>query len=586
MTPAEHVATSFRRRFAAALSARVAAALAAVATLAVGLLIGLNPSAQAAASPTAAVAAPSTTSSGSATLTVDPASGLSATGGTIKVSGKGFKITDGLYVAICHADGKAPASLADCVGGAIPNSNTSLSWAHITVDGTGGTAGSGPVVAQWAPGGVFSVSLTLPASNSASDALDCSRVVCAVYTVVDSGNDASQSLSVPLTYAVASTSTSPTLTPTTATTTSTTTTPSTTSQPIVTSTLVGAPTTVQPKTIRSTSIRAGGQQEVLFAGFKKDEPVALSLDSTKLPAVRADADGIVDAKFTVPTSTAPGTHILRAIGQKSNVIGIATFAVTAIPTNSKPATTAIASSTTAASSAPASSAIVAVPTVSSAPVSSAPQSTAPATTSAAAVVPVTNTGSSKPVWPWYVLGLVILLWIGFAVYMLRRRRSRLADEMREKDRLLAEGAAAEQNRSAGAVAAANSDAPTAYIGPPPAGEPGGYGGYNPGEHGLLAGRDNPDNPGLLSGQRYRTDSTGDLPTSNLGQGVPLNPAPDQPGGPPTGAWTPDFTSGPAAAAPGSTPAPDAEDADPGTAQWSPPFFDNPEDDDSGGRHSR
>ena len=584
--------------------------------LAVALLIGLNPTAQAVATPVAAVAAPSTTTSGAASLTVDPASGLSAAGGTIKVSGKGFKTTGGLYVAICHANGKAPASLADCVGGAIPNSNTSTSWAVVTADGSGGTAGSGPVVAKWASGGLFSVSLTLPASDSSSDALDCSQVVCAVYTTPSSGSDPTQNLSVPLTFAAVTTSssTTPSSTPASSTIASSTV---VSSQPIITSTLAGAPTTVEPKTIRSASIRAGGQQEVLFAGFSKNEPVSLTLDSTKLPALRADSDGIVDAKFTVPTKTTPGTHILRAIGQTSNVIGIATFQVTAIPTTSKPATSTVASSAVASStpvsSAPATSEAAAVPTISSAPASSVASSSAAATTLVAPVTPAAGTGSSKPVWPWYVLGLVILLWIGFAVYMLQRRRSRLATEMREKDRLLAEGAAAEQNRSADAVAAANADAPTAYIGPP---VDGGYTGYHPGEHGLLSGRDNPDNPGLLSGQRYRPDSTRDLPTTYLGQGVPLNPdanpaadpqggpptgawRPDftsgppagspEPAGPPTGAWTPDFTSGPSATPPAS--APDPDDAGPGTAQWRPPFFDDPDDDDpsaggSGGRHSR
>ncbi|MET3806700.1 hypothetical protein ABIB25_003720 [Nakamurella sp. UYEF19] len=587
MTIGMHLAPSLRRR--------TAAALAAVTVVVAGLVIALDQTALAGpgvvlAVP-AAAAAPVTTTVGKISLSVEPASGLTAAGGTINVVGNGFKMDGGagLWVVICHADGKAPANLADCVGGAIPNSNTSTSWGHITTAGTT-PAGGGPVGAKWFSGGAFSVNLTLPASNPASDALDCSKVPCAVYTKADSGSDTSQSLSVPLVYAAAAgsgsgspTSTPASTAPVSSTSSSSTPTPTPTSQS--TSIIAAVPTTVSPKTIKASTVVAGGNQEVLFAGFTKGEFVSVTLYSAprSLPAAKADSDGVVRIAFIVPADLPVGTHLLRIVGAKSKVTGVASFQVIAPPVSSAPISSAPPSSTPVASSAAVSSAPVSsavVPPVTVASPSPSVVSSAPVT-SAAAPVPGSASSGSRLVWPWYVLGVIVLLWIGFAVWMLQRRRHRLDADMREKERILAEGAAAEHQRATDALGAANSDAPTAYLGDRPteqlggySGQTGGYTGYHPGEHGLLSGRDNPDNPGLLSGNTYRPDDTADQPTTYL----PPSGTPGRPGsfgtgdvpdarneaGPPTGAWRPDFTE-----------QPPTEIAGPQTGAWRPDFTDQP-----------
>lgn len=602
--------TTIRPPVAQQVRRRLAVALAATAVLAAGLLIvreqtaaAVAPHLPAAARAAAAAPAPATTSNaGGAKLVVDPANGLPSTGGSLAVSGSGFSTTAGLYVAICHADGKAPASLKDCVGGAIPDSNSSSSWAHVTANGAPPATG-GPVAATWAAGGAFSVHLTLPASNTASDALDCSKVVCAVYTRPDKGGDKSQELSIPLTFqAPPATTTAATTTPTTTTqppsrtrttTTSSTTTTSTStssssssasstkstvSSTTAPSSTVRTATTVRPKLIQSDPVAVGAVQEVLFGGFDKGETVLVTLYSAprKLPAVTADQDGIVTVRFTVPADLPVSAHLLQVVGQTSKVTGVASFEVMAAP---------VVSSAVISSSAPVSTTAASVP-VSSAPVASsavAPvvpptfSSSAPASSPAAPVPPAPASSGSKPVWPWYLLGLIVLLAIGFALWALQRRRDRLAAELREKDRLLAEGAAAEQDRAAGAIARANADAPTDYIGPRATGRSDGYTGFDPGEHGLLSGRDNPDNPGLLSGHGYRQGDTAEPLTTYL---PPQQPSVDQPtryAPPPAHP----LDSGPAV---GSAPGADSGtgvDSGPHTSTWRPDF-----DDGDDGDHDR
>jgi hypothetical protein len=334
-------------------------------------------------------------------------------------------------------------------------------------------------------------------------------------------------------------------------------------------------TTVQAKSVRSPTVVAGGQQEVLFAGFAKNEPVTVTLYSAPraLPATRADQDGVVKVDFIVPADLEPATHLLQVVGQNSRVTGVASFVVTspvvpssAVVVPSTPVTTS------AVSSAPA------VPVPSTVSAASSIASTATVSSAAAAVAP--PAASRTVVWPWYALGALLAVLAGVIAYLLNRR-SRLAAERRDNDAMLADAAAAEHERNMDAIARANADAPTAYLGggelvpPAPSRGLGGYTGYHPGEHGLLSGRDNPENPGLLSGTGYRSLPPADQPTTALpGEGTmrpderttylpgeattqlpsgqqpgssgPTRPARAQPnddaaaGGPATGTWRPDF----------------------------------------------
>ena len=638
---------------------RAAAALAAVAVGAAALLITAQSGAAAApVSPPApaavpvAAAAPVTTTAGKVSLSVDPAGGLSTAGATLKVSGNGFDPGTGLYVAICHADGKAPTSLKDCVGGAIPKSNTSRSWAHIS---DGGQQPGESVAAKWGPGGSFGVELVLPPSDSASDALDCAKVPCAVYTTVDTGQNKAENLSVPLVYAApATTSSAPTSTAAASSTAASTiasstpasstapssTAPSSTPSSIAssspqfsTSSAVVA-TTVQAKSVRFPTVVAGTAQEVLFAGFAPNEPVTVTLYSAPqpLPAARADQDGVVKVDFTVPADLEPATHLLRVVGQTSKVTGVASFVVTA-PVVSSSAIAVVStpvSSSAVSSSPPASSALPVPATLTSASVASS----APVSSAVAPVVPPASSGG-RTTWPWYLLAVLLAVILGTVAYLLSRR-AKLAAERRENDALLADAAAAEHERNLDAIARANADAPTAYLGGagPEVLPPSGYTGYHPGEHGLLSGRDHPDNPGLLSGTGYRGQPPVDPPTTFLpgddrttalpadrttalpGDGatalpddrttalpqdgttaLPGDRTTAVPGGPPTGAWRPDFDD-PAGGPPTGTWRPDFDDDNPSVGprpdglneRRDGSTGEQPDDQDpdgrSGGRHSR
>jgi len=654
-------------RFGRLARRRAAAALAAALVSAVGLLVGLGQSAADAGLPARSVvaaAAPATTASpAGVSLTVNPASGLTPTGGSIQVIGSGFKTTRGLYVAICRADGKAPGSLTDCVGGAIPDANTSTSWGHVTADGMQPTGG-GPVPAKWVDGGKFAVKLTLPPSGAASDALDCSKVACAVYTTPDAGKDRTQQLSVALTYqwvgssvshssvtdssvsdssvlnsSVASSSKASTSVPgssvsnlsvsnssvlnssvasssiggsagsassaVSSSPASSAQVPTASSSPlssaqVVTSTIRSVATTVPPKFVRADPVAVGASQEVLFAGFAKGETVTVTLYSAprSLPATKADPDGIVKIDFKIPADLAVGTHLLRVVGQTSKVTGTASFQVAAAAVFGTPVTTSSAlpsstvgtvsgvgavgtvstvstvgtvstakaspgASTGASASSPAGAPVPAPPIAPSAPVSSA-----------AVPVSAASSSGSRPVWPWYLLGLALLLLIGLAALLLRRRSKRMATQMRDQEWLFEERALAEHQ-------AADADAPSTYLDPLPFRRAPGYTGFHPGEHGLLSGRENPDNPGLLAGHGYRQgDAVGDPPATYV---------PPVPGSTNDRGATGDSPT--TVIPPDGRPAPPAEagdGVDPRTSSGRPDFDDEAEGDAGGppGRHRR
>lgn len=557
-------------------------------------------------------AAPASTSAGPVALSVDPAGGLDPGSARMTVTGSGYDTGSTLLVAVCSADGKAPAALTECIGGAVPNGNSSKGFGYVTKGGQAAPGGGG-VAAKWAADGTYRVDLILP--GAAGSAVDCLHAACSVFAVL---SGAKQGLAVPVTFATPSTpstvspppagSPTPTASPSSSATPSSSLSPSPSASPPVSSTVPSstvpsstvasstvaastvAPSTVLPSTVAPKSIVAsvpvGGKQQVLFAGFRPGEPVDVTVFSTPLtlPPVTADSDGIVTIDFVVPPDLVPGTHQVQAIGRESRTTGLARFEVTpapvvssSVPPSTPPPTSTPASSTpetsvTAASSTPVTSTVLS-PLAGPTPSAPGPVIAAPS--------------SSRPVWPWVVLGLVVLLVVVSLIVglvTLSRRRAQLAAENAERDRALADAAAQEQQRTVQAASRADADPPTVVLpgGPPgvrdPTDPPDSYvpPGYEPNQHGLLSGQGDEPAP----------------PASDPDPATQILPTePREPGGPATHAWSPgdDTGFGPAPTG-GSSPVapptgtdPDGPDSTgPATQTWS--LFDDDDEPPPSGRH--
>ena len=370
--------------------------------------------AQAAPSPAAAVpavglaaaAVPTTTTSGTRTLIVDPAENLAPEGATINVQGSGFGTDHGLYVAVCAEGSGAPENLAACVGGAIPDANTTQSWAHITESGQGG---SGGVQAAWGENGSFSVSLTL--GSVTTEALNCVAQRCALYTTSDDDSDRTQDTAVPLTFSGAPASSS---------------TPST-------------PGTAIPQVVQSAEIQPGGTQLVVFSGFQPNETVGLTLFSREvtLTPVNADTTGVARAQFVVPSDFVVGTHRLEAVGQSSGTVGVASFEVVAPPPPTPSSTPTPTPSPT--------------PTPTPTPSETPTPTPTPTPTTATSSVAADDTSSSSSLWwLWLLLAIIVIAGIITWIVIYQRNKKIAARTGAVRAGPAAAAAAAEQQRLHGA----------------------------------------------------------------------------------------------------------------------------------------
>jgi hypothetical protein len=576
-----------------------------VIALGIGFAAPASGAAHGAAAPRAIAAAPAptttvtTTPAGAAqghSVTVSPYTGLPASGAQVTISGKGFDPSKDLWVAVCAADGVAPAAMIRCIGGAIPDDNETTGWGIVSSAST--APYPGPVLAHWTGGGAFTITLILPAAIG--DAVDCVNNPCEVVTRSSDDQDRTEDATVPVTFTAPPTSpTTPTSAASSSTPPPSTTTPTTTLGP-TTSTIGASATTVSPNSILQTSVVAGGSQVVVFTGFKPAESVAVTLfsDPISLPAVTADSAGTVRIEFDVPAGLTPGVHIIQAIGAESRRVGIAQFVVTAAPTTATTSSTPSPSptaSSTVDSSATASSAAATSVTSSSQAATSTPASTA---TPAPTTTPAAGGGSAPNnlLWLWVTLGAVIL--VGAVAGIVAMVRSRRNDDDDLPPLVAAGGSLPPSPGWSGGGAAAPTVAgypgdPVQQAGPT----------RGPGDYGLLSGFE----PELLSGRGGPEATThligppgSEAPTQYVGPGAAGLPAPGsgaaptQSAGPSTQQWRPEFTGTQPVVPPPAGAGADA--AGPSTQAWSPDFTgqqapsrpDRPEGDDQagGGRHHR
>ncbi|MEU8052024.1 MULTISPECIES: hypothetical protein [Micromonospora] len=136
---------------------------------------------------------------GGQALTVTPSSGIARSGASVTVSGTGYDVTKGIYVAYC-VDNGAGAAPSPCGGGADTTGSTGAShW----ISSNPPSYGEGLAV-PYGAGGSFRVTLTV---GTRIGDVDCTVRRCVVATRADHTRpaDRSQDVRVPITFAAAAT---------------------------------------------------------------------------------------------------------------------------------------------------------------------------------------------------------------------------------------------------------------------------------------------------------------------------------------------------------------------------------------------
>lgn len=140
------------------------------------------------------------TTRGSMTLTVTPATGLEPGGRVVRVTGRGYDVNKGVYVAFCvdNGPGKTPTP---CGGG---QDRAGTSGNSVWISSVPPYYGTG-LAQPYGEGGTFDVTIRVQASLK--DGVDCRTVRCAVVTRADhtASDDRSLDVAVPVDF----TSTSP-----------------------------------------------------------------------------------------------------------------------------------------------------------------------------------------------------------------------------------------------------------------------------------------------------------------------------------------------------------------------------------------
>ncbi|WP_432953987.1 hypothetical protein [Micromonospora haikouensis] len=136
---------------------------------------------------------------GGQALTVTPSGGVARSGASVTVSGTGYDVTKGIYVAYC-VDNGAGAAPSPCGGGADTTGSTGAShW----ISSNPPSYGEGLAV-PYGAGGSFRVTLTV---GTRIGDVDCTVRRCVVATRADHTRpaDRSQDVRVPITFAAAAT---------------------------------------------------------------------------------------------------------------------------------------------------------------------------------------------------------------------------------------------------------------------------------------------------------------------------------------------------------------------------------------------
>ncbi|MEV7909332.1 hypothetical protein [Streptomyces griseus] len=129
------------------------------------------------------------------TLTVSATTGLDPAGQKVRVTGEGYGLTTGIYVALCkdNGDNRVPSP---CLGGADMSGGSKTSQWIVPP----GDPYEGDLALAFGPGGTFDVEIEVTAKG---DGLDCAEVSCSVVTRADhrAAGDRTQDVRIPVAFA-------------------------------------------------------------------------------------------------------------------------------------------------------------------------------------------------------------------------------------------------------------------------------------------------------------------------------------------------------------------------------------------------
>ncbi|MFJ9639342.1 hypothetical protein [Streptomyces sp. NPDC101178] len=128
-------------------------------------------------------------------LTVSATTGLDPAGRKIRVTGEGYGLKSGIYVALCKDNGAGRVP-SPCLGGADMSGGSKNSQWIVPP----GDPYEGELALPFGPGGTFDVEIEI---RSKGDGLDCAEVPCSVVTRADhrSSGDRTQDVRIPVTFA-------------------------------------------------------------------------------------------------------------------------------------------------------------------------------------------------------------------------------------------------------------------------------------------------------------------------------------------------------------------------------------------------
>ncbi|MFJ6809848.1 hypothetical protein ACIQRK_28165 [Streptomyces anulatus] len=128
-------------------------------------------------------------------LTASATTGLDPAGEKVRVTGEGYGLKSGIYVALCkdNGDNRAPSP---CLGGADMSGGSKTSQWIVPP----GDPYEGDLARAFGPGGTFDVEIEIAAKG---DGLDCAEVACSLVTRADhrAGGDRTQDVRIPVAFA-------------------------------------------------------------------------------------------------------------------------------------------------------------------------------------------------------------------------------------------------------------------------------------------------------------------------------------------------------------------------------------------------